>query len=122
MRFLYIILIARFLSGQDQLQLFEERNLSFAKALAMEKNNDIENAIQIYEKILKDDPFNQPSYFQLKNIYNKNSDYKSAINLINSWLKNNPHDLQSELALGEIYFQSQQKETAIKREKGKIGI
>ena len=112
MRFLYIILIARFLSGQDQ--LFEERNLSFAKALAMEKNNDIENAIQIYEKILKDNPFNQPSYFQLKNIYNKNSDYKSAINLINSWLENNPHDLQSELALGEIYFQSQQKEAALK--------
>ena len=112
MRFLYIILIASFLSGQDQ--LFEESNLSFAKALAMEKNNDIENAIQIYEKILKEDPFNQPSYFQLKNIYNKNSDYKSAINLINSWLENNPHDLQSELALGEIYFQSQQKEAALK--------
>ena len=112
MRFFYLILIIGVSFGQNQ--IFEERNLSFTKAMAMEKNNDLENAIQIYKNILEDDPFNQPSYFQLKNIYNKKSDYESAINLINNWLKNNPDDLQSELALGEIYFQNQQKETALK--------
>ena len=112
MRFFYLILIIGVLFGQDQ--IFEERNLSFSKAMAMEKNNDLENAIQIYKNILEDDPFNQPSYFQLKNIYNKKRDYESAIKLINNWLKNNPHDLQSELALGEIYFQNQQKATALK--------
>ena len=80
----------------------------------MEQNNDIDNAIQIYNRILKDDPFNQPSYFQLKNIYNKKNDYESAINLINNWLVNNPNDLQSELALGELHFHNQQKDLALR--------
>ena len=112
MRFFYIIFIASGLFGQNQ--MVEAGNLSFTKAMAMEQNNDIDNAIQIYKRILKDDPFNQPSYFQLKNIYNKKNDYESAISLINNWLANNPNDLQSELALGEIYFQNQQKDFAIK--------
>lgn len=112
MRFLNLIFISGILFGQNQ--MFEEKNLSFVKAMAMEKNNKIDNAIQLYKKILKDDPFNQPSYFQLKNIYNKKADYESAVSLINNWLKNNPNDLQSKLALGEIYFQNQQKETALK--------
>ena len=51
MRFFYIILIARFLFGQDQ--IFEERNLSFAKALAMEKNNDIENEFKYMKRYLR---------------------------------------------------------------------
>jgi len=112
MKFFYIILITSILFGQNQ--MFKEKNLSFVKAMAMEKNNDIDNAIQIYKSILNDDPFNQPSYFQLKNIYNKKSDYESAISLTNNWLKNNPNDLQSELSLGEMYFQNQQKDTALK--------
>ena len=49
MKFFYIILITSILFGQNQ--MFKEKNLSFVKAMAMEKNNDIDNAIQIYKSI-----------------------------------------------------------------------
>ena len=107
MKFFYLILILCGLSAQNN--NIKEEQLLFSKAMAMEQNNNTDNAINIYKSILRKDPFHQPSYFQLKNIFTNQNDYESAIDLINNWLVNNPHDLQSELALGAIYFQSQQK-------------
>ena len=112
MKFFYLILILCGLSAQNN--NIKEEQLLFSKAMAMEQNNNTDNAINIYKSILRKDPFHQPSYFQLKNIFTNQNDYESAIDLINNWLVNNPHDLQSELALGAIYFQSQQQNVALK--------
>ena len=95
-----------FLVGQlfAQIHLIPEGEGAFTQAMAMERAGKIEAAKQIYKKILEGNPSQQPSYFQLKNIYTKSGDLKAAISLVQSWLIDNPQDLQSELILGEFYF------------------
>ena len=104
-----------FLAGQlfAQIQVIPEGEGAFTQALAMERAGKIEAATQIYKKILEENPSQQPSYFQLKNIYTKSGDLKAAISLVQRWLIDNPQDLQSELILGEFYFRNQQQDKGL---------
>jgi tetratricopeptide (TPR) repeat protein len=90
-----------------------ENQSLFLQAMRIERSGDILSAEKIYKNILDSEPTHQPSFFQLKNIFNKNNDLESGIQLIEVWLKNNPTDYQSMLSLGEFYFKNQKKSKAI---------
>ena len=114
MKFLKYFLVI-FLAVQlfAQIQVIPEGEGAFTQAMTMERAGKIEAATQIYKKILEGNPSQQPSYFQLKNIYTKSGDLKAAISLVQRWLIDNPQDLQSELILGEFYFRDQQQDKGL---------
>jgi len=111
MKLFTLIFFVNFLIAQNQ--IINDVQLSFTRAIAMEKIGDLNNAILLYNNILEKDPNHQPSYFQLKNIYTKKNSAESSIKLAKKWLQNNSSDLQSALMLGEIYFKNKQKELAL---------
>ena len=90
-----------------------ENQSLFLQAMRIERSGDILTAEKIYKNILVSEPTHQPSFFQLRNIFNKNNDFESGVQLIEVWLKNNPTDYQSMLSLGEFYFKNQKKSKAI---------
>ena len=96
-----------------QVQIFEDSEPRFIQAMKLERMGNVERAKELYQNILNKDPSHQPSYFQLKNIYNKNGEFDLGIKLIKSWLNSHPSDHQSELSLGEFYFRDQQQKNAL---------
>ena len=96
-----------------QVQIFEDSEPRFIQAMKLERTGNVERAKELYQNILNKDPSHQPSYFQLKNIYNKNGEFDLGIKLIKSWLNSHPSDHQSELSLGEFYFRDQQQKNAL---------
>ena len=96
-----------------QVQIFEDSEPRFIQAMKLERMGNVERAKELYQNILNKDPSHQPSYFQLKNIYNKNGEFDLGIKLIKSWLNSHPSDYQSELSLGEFYFRDQQQKNAL---------
>ena len=111
MKYFLVIFLASQLFAQ--IQVIPEGEGAFTQAMALERAGKIEAATQIYKKILEGNPSQQPSYFQLKNIYTKSGDLKAAIFLVQRWLIDNPQDLQSELILGEFYFRDQQQDKGL---------
>lgn len=110
----FISTVSFFLPVNAQDQIFEEAEPRFIQAMKLERMGNVDQAAEIYQKILTKTPNHQPSYFQLKNIYNKNGEFSLGIQLIKSWLQLHPSDHQSELSLGEFYFRDQQQENALK--------
>ena len=96
-----------------QVQIFEDSEPRFIQAMKLERTGNVERAKELYQNILNKDPSHQPSYFQLKNIYNKNGEFDLGIKLIKSWLNSHPSDHQSELSLGEFDFRDQQQKNAL---------
>ena len=103
----FISTVSFFLPVNAQDQIFEEAEPRFIQAMKLERMGNVDQAAEIYQKILTKTPNHQPSYFQLKNIYNKNGEFSLGIQLIKSWLQLHPSDHQSELSLGEFYFRDQ---------------
>ena len=111
--FISIALVLSCFKINAQVQIFEDSEPRFIQAMKLERMGNVERAKELYQNILNKDPSHQPSYFQLKNIYNKNGEFDLGIKLIKSWLNSHPSDHQSELSLGEFYFRDQQQKNAL---------
>ena len=111
--FISIALVFSCFKINAQVQIFEDSEPRFIQAMKLERMGNVERAKELYQNILNKDPSHQPSYFQLKNIYNKNGEFDLGIKLIKSWLNSHPSDHQSELSLGEFYFRDQQQKNAL---------
>ena len=111
--FISIALVLSCFKINALVQIFEDSEPRFIQAMKLERMGNVERAKELYQNILNKDPSHQPSYFQLKNIYNKNGEFDLGIKLIKSWLNSHPSDHQSELSLGEFYFRDQQQKNAL---------
>ena len=111
--FIFTALVLSCFKINAQVQIFEDSEPRFIQAMKLERMGNVERAKELYQNILNKDPSHQPSYFQLKNIYNKNGEFDLGIKLIKSWLNSHPSDHQSELSLGEFYFRDQQQKNAL---------
>ena len=111
--FISIALVLSCFKINAQVQIFEDSEPRFIQAMKLERMGNVERAKELYQNILNKDPSHQPSYFQLKNIYNKNGEFDLGIKLIKGWLNSHPTDHQSELSLGEFYFRDQQQKYAL---------
>ena len=69
-----------------QVQIFEDSEPRFIQAMKLERMGNVERAKELYQKILNKDPSHQPSYFQLKNIYNKMVNLTLELSLLKAGL------------------------------------
>jgi tetratricopeptide (TPR) repeat protein len=59
-----------------------EQSLSIAKTA--EQEDTIDDAIDNYEKVIKEDPLNEYAYDRLMILYRKNKEYKKELKIINT--------------------------------------
>jgi tetratricopeptide (TPR) repeat protein len=59
-----------------------EQSLSIAKTA--EQEDTIDDAIDNYEKVIKEDPLNEYAYDRLMILYRKNKEYKKELKIINA--------------------------------------
>jgi tetratricopeptide (TPR) repeat protein len=87
-----------------QILYSQSSSAALRTAALMEKQGNLENAVAIYEGLLKNEPKNLQAYQKLKKVYKKLGNYPKTVLLIKEHIKLFPNDLQSHLELGEAKY------------------
>ena len=77
---------------------------AFRRAIKLERSQQTDEAIQIYEDLLEVNPKNSQAYTQLKSLLRRLKKYQELEVLIQSRLEVYPQDIQSLAELGEVFL------------------
>ena len=102
---LQILPPARIISNQEKQQ--------YKKAIRLERSKHFDQAIDIYQSILKTNPNNNSAYRRLESLLRRLEKYNELETLIQNHLSQFPNDMQSHINLGETYYLQGKKQEAL---------
>lgn len=109
------------LSFYDQLDL-EDPNDIFQHAFVAERANEMQRAIQLWEKIIEKDPHYHPVYYELAKAYERNHQLNEAYDIAKKGLIYDEYDKRLYYILGKINSKLQKEDEAIDALKEAIAL
>lgn len=104
-RALVILLLIATVSAQQTVRPnVASDKTAFRRAIKLERSQQTDEAIQIYEDLLEVNPKNSQAYTQLKSLLRRLKKYQELEVLIQSRLEVYPQDIQSMAELGEVFL------------------
>jgi len=98
----------------EEISLEEIRiNYLFGKANAYDRANLLEDAIRVYEEILRGDPNSIPVFLNLGGLYYRRGKYEKAIPYYEKVIRSNPKHYQGHYWLAMCYWKLQRYYAAI---------
>jgi len=109
------------LKRQQKPQLSEVQ-LEMQKASFLERQGKLEDAAEVYQRLLQDDPGNSLIYNRYRDVLIQMSEFAKADSLIQKHLKSHPRDIESLVMLGTVYYNRNDREKALRQWKGVIDV
>ncbi len=104
-RALVILLLVATVSAQQTVRPnVASDKTAFRRAIKLERSQQTDEAIQIYEDLLEVNPKNSQAYTQLKSLLRRLKKYQELEILIQSRLEVYPQDIQSMAERGEVFL------------------
>jgi len=109
------------LRRQQKPQLSEVQ-VEMQKASFLERQGKLEDAAEIYKRLLRDDPENSLIYNRYRDVLIQMSEFDAADSLIQKHLKSHPRDIESLVTLGTVYYNQNQRDKALRQWKSVINV
>ncbi len=105
-----VVVLPLILTGQ--VRVVPQGTNALRQAQFLEKRGDVEQAREIYRRILADDPSNVNAYRRLKTSLIRGGELDQAIELVSAQLRIRPESLGDKIELGELFYLSDRRNEA----------